>query len=294
MAYDDPYNPPHHAAAAAPSYEPNAYAGVPAYPSTEKFGAPDADVYAEKAEADDALPANTERAQRGRAGLQRPPSTWAQMGPPPRSTGILRMWRKDERGKQWSRGGPWRTGGRLVFCCGTIALLIIISVILAILLYVRPPNVVLNNISIGSDAVSTTTSGFSISISLGITVANPNWFDADFKEISADVRYPGNNTNIFGGGELYNVDFKGYTQSTFDFPLALNYSSSLDPDGTVLSDILTKCGLNGGTTEDLTIDYTLYLKLSILGVKISPSVSSSASFACPLTSSDLESIEGDT
>lgn len=28
--------------------------------------------------------------------------SWA-AGPPPRSTGILRMWRKDERGKQWTR-----------------------------------------------------------------------------------------------------------------------------------------------------------------------------------------------
>lgn len=28
--------------------------------------------------------------------------SWAN-GPPPRSTGILRMWRKDERGKQWTR-----------------------------------------------------------------------------------------------------------------------------------------------------------------------------------------------
>jgi hypothetical protein len=45
----------------------------------------------------------TERVQKGRQGLQAPPMTWAEMGPPPRSTGILRMWRKDERGKQWSR-----------------------------------------------------------------------------------------------------------------------------------------------------------------------------------------------
>lgn len=48
----------------------------------------------------------TERLQPGRANLgQGPESSFAAMGPPPRSTGILRMWRKDERGKQWTRVG---------------------------------------------------------------------------------------------------------------------------------------------------------------------------------------------
>jgi hypothetical protein len=37
--------------------------------------------------------------------------SWAN-GPPPRSTGILRMWRKDERGKQWTRVSHSRTVSR--------------------------------------------------------------------------------------------------------------------------------------------------------------------------------------
>lgn len=44
-----------------------------------------------------------ERERPGRMGLGQPTSSFAAMGPPPRSTGILRMWRKDERGKQWTR-----------------------------------------------------------------------------------------------------------------------------------------------------------------------------------------------
>jgi len=47
----------------------------------------------------------TERAQPGRSGLNQPMKSYAGMGPPPRSTGILSMWRKDERGKQWFRVG---------------------------------------------------------------------------------------------------------------------------------------------------------------------------------------------
>ena len=55
---------------------------------------------AEKME-DGTLP--TQRAQPGRQGLSGAPKSWAEMGPPPRSTGILRMWRKDERGPQWTK-----------------------------------------------------------------------------------------------------------------------------------------------------------------------------------------------
>ena len=48
---------------------------------------------------------NTQRALPGRSGLRNQTKSWAEVGPPPRSTGILRMWRKDERGHQWTRVG---------------------------------------------------------------------------------------------------------------------------------------------------------------------------------------------
>ena len=80
-----------------PSYpsDPSA-GGYQAYPSTEKMK--EEGVYGH----------STERAQPGRSGLREPTQSFAEMGPPPRSTGILRMWRKDERGKQWFRVSQWR------------------------------------------------------------------------------------------------------------------------------------------------------------------------------------------
>lgn len=50
------------------------------------------------------------------------------------------------------------------------------------------------------------------------SVANPNWFDADFKKVSAEVKYNGGQ---FGGGQINNVNFKAYRVSTFDFPFYL-------------------------------------------------------------------------
>nr|XP_031857705.1 uncharacterized protein CI109_006865 [Kwoniella shandongensis]KAA5524777.1 hypothetical protein CI109_006865 [Kwoniella shandongensis] len=278
------------------SHDSNPYGEEPRYPSypTDPSGG---EYYnnmsTEKMVDETRVEESTERAQPGRQGLRQPPRSIAEMGPPPRSTGILRMWRKDERGKQWSRGGGVRTSLRLFCCTFTTAIILIVSIILSIVLYVRPPSIALNSVNLGSQPVSLTSTGMTVSFDLSISVQNPNWFDANFKEISATARYPGNNTNKFGGGTLYNVDFKGYTASTFDFPFTLNYTTALDPNRVILNDlIIEKCGITGGSVQDITVDYDLRLKLKVLGLTISPTISNSASFECPITSKDIESIIG--
>lgn len=52
------------------------------------------------------------------------------------------------------------------------------------------------------------------------SVTNPNWFTADFKQITAKIKYPGLDGD-FGGGTVYNTPFRAYTASTFEFPLTL-------------------------------------------------------------------------
>lgn len=66
------------------------------YPSTDKINVNDQEAYTTPV---------IERERKGRqniGGGGGAEKSWAN-GPPPRSTGILRMWRKDERGKQWTR-----------------------------------------------------------------------------------------------------------------------------------------------------------------------------------------------
>ncbi|KAL0249929.1 hypothetical protein I308_103232 [Cryptococcus tetragattii IND107] len=306
--YDDPYNDPYSGqqrqhTSDANFADPRAHYGqsyayhdanpyeeelqYPSYPTDPSSGDYLNDVNMEKTP-ENVRYESTERAQPGRAGLRRPATSFAGLGPPPRSTGILRVWRKDERGKQWSRGGGIRTSLRFCCCCVTVAILMIVSIILAILLYVRPPSVALNSVTVGSDPVSLTSDGLTVSFDLSISVSNPNWFDANFKEITATARYPGNNTNTFGGGTLYNLDFKGYTESTFNFPFTLKY---VYPNKVILNDLIKKCGI-AGSAQDITIDYDLNMKLKILGITIDPTVSNSASFECPITASDIESIIG--
>ncbi|ORY34783.1 hypothetical protein BCR39DRAFT_514697 [Naematelia encephala] len=263
-----------------PSYPADPSAGdYEAYPSTEKIN-------------DGGYAENTAREQPGRSGVRGQTKSFASLGPPPRSTGILRMWRKDERGEQWFRGGGLRATLRIFGCCLTITIIMLVSIVLAIALYVRPPNVTLQSVNLGNSPVTLTTDGLTVSFNVTISAANPNWFSVDFNEIKATAFYPGNNTNSFGGGTLYNVDFQGYNQYTFDFPFTLNYTTAADPNRVVLNDLISKCGILSGVKSDITVDYDLLLKLKVLGVSISPTVSGSASFECPITESDLEGIIG--
>ena len=145
----------------------------------------------------------------------------------------------------------------------------------------------LNNVQLGASPVSLTSSGLSVSFSVGISVANPNFFNVDFTKITAKARYPGVDSDL-GGGTLNNVNFKGHTESTFDFPFSFNYTTAADPNQVILRDLLAKCGGNGGAAQDITIDYDLDLQLKILGVSIDPKLSSSASFTCPISADDLQ------
>ena len=54
-----------------------------------------------------------------------------------------------------------------------------------------------------------------------------------------------------------------------------------------MRDLYSKCG-GDGSTEDITIDYDLYLKLKVVGITVDPTISSSASFDCPISASDIE------
>ncbi|KAL1406284.1 hypothetical protein Q8F55_007980 [Vanrija albida] len=230
-----------------------------------------------------------ERERPGRMGLGQPTSSFAAMGPPPRSTGILRMWRKDERGKQWTKGGGFRSTGRLVFCCLVVAILIIVSIVLAVLLYIRPPSVVVQTFEADANKVTANAGQFQANITLEVSVNNPNWFNADFKEINVDIHYPGVPNGQFGNGFVKNANFKGYTRSTFAFPLMINYSLAQDPNQLIITDLNAKCG---NTQGQITIDYTIRLWLKILGVSIKPNIASSQTITCPLTGKEIAQVLG--
>jgi hypothetical protein len=91
--------------------------------------------------------------------------------------------------------------------------------------------------------------------------------------------------------------FPANTLTNVTFPFALQYTSAMDPDGTVIADIictpsplpcklhlLTLLHLPAKCTnkQQIKINYDLTLKIHIVAVTISPKISSSASIDCPV------------
>jgi hypothetical protein len=154
---------------------------------------------------------------------------------------------------------------------------------------------------------------------------NPNYFGVSLSKINADVCfcsnsflvniltyvptqifYPINNTKL-GNGNLSNIDFHAHSQTNFTFPIVIVYQTSLDPSNKILVDIATKCGfIGGGAKTQITVNYKITVGLSpymsvsrlltgqyaqigikILFITISPVVSNSLSFDCPISQADI-------
>lgn len=80
--------------------------------------------------------------------------------------------------------------------------------------------------------------------------------------------------------------------STIHFPLTVNYTTAIDSNFSIITDIATKCGFVGSSASDLTVDYNVKLKAKVIVVTIPVSFSSSVSFACPVSQSEIESALG--
>ncbi|KAG8920816.1 hypothetical protein FRC00_009496 [Tulasnella sp. 408] len=178
---------------------------------------------------------------------------------PPKSTGDLRLWRHDERGNMWTKGGRRRCVGR--FCCCTVmmTLFLIVSIVLALALWARPPDIRFNGISLptGGSAVQVQTDSLDINLSLSIGVKNPNFFGASFKSIDATAFYPPL-TSQLGGGTLHDINFPANSDTQFLFPFNITYSSGLDPNNILVTDLVNKCGIKPGSTKSkLTVKYQL-------------------------------------
>jgi len=208
--------------------------------------------------------------------------------PKERTVRGLKDYRYDHQGNLWTKGGRGRCIGR--FCCCTlmIAVLLIVSIVLALALWIRPPGVQLGDVQPVSKAgsqIQIQPDGVTINLGLNISVDNPNYFSINIKNIQADLIYPINNTPI-GGGSLSNVVFKSGENTNITFPFAVNYKTSADPGGKILSDLATKCG----SKSDVTVNYKITVGIRILFVTASPVIQNKFSFPCPLNADDLKGL----
>ncbi|KAF7363548.1 LEA-2 domain-containing protein [Mycena sanguinolenta] len=211
----------------------------------------------------------------------------------PKTAKNLRQYRMDFRGPLWRRGSKASCIFRF-FCCSFMSIVfLVVTILLTLVLFLRPPSITFGDVALGSagaDPIQTqlTTDGVNINMGVNISVENPNFFN---RLIELKIFYPlnGNDTAV-GGGTAKNIVLGSHAETNFTFPFTINYSTSLDPQNHILVDIAEKCGIIGGTKTDLTVDYKITLSVQILFLTISPSISNTFAFACPLSDSEIESL----
>jgi hypothetical protein len=169
------------------------------------------------------------------------------------------------------------------------------STLLVMALWIRPPNININDVGapMTGSAIQLQNDGLQINLGVNISVANPNYFAVAFKKVQAEIFYPIDNT-LMGGGFLSNLVFNAHQTTNFTFPFAIKYQESLDPNRKVIIDIATKCGFVGGAKTNIKVNYKITLGLRILFVVVSPVISNSFSFECPLQQSDVAGLLGGT
>jgi len=209
----------------------------------------------------------------------------------PKSSKSLKRWRHEHQGNLWTAGGGVRCCGRF-FCCSIMMFLFfLIGIVLSLLLWIKPPNVEVGDIQLSSNtsAISLKDDGIAVTLDVPISVSNPNYFSVTFKNIHAEVFYPINNTKV-GTGDLWNLKLDSNKQTNFTVPFTLNYTTTIDPNLNILSDLASHCGFGTGTQSQITVDYSITLDFRILFVPIKPTIKNSASFSCPFSANDLEGL----
>ncbi|KAJ3520684.1 hypothetical protein NMY22_g12642 [Coprinellus aureogranulatus] len=193
----------------------------------------------------------------------------------------LKAYRYDARGALWSKGSRARCCGRFFCCTIMLAVLVIVSIVLSLALWIRPPAVTIGDVITHNTTGSLSgADGLTINLSVNISVNNPNYFTVDFRRIKAEIFYPINDVPM-GGGEAENIEIKSRELTEFTFPFALRYRSSDDPENKVFVDLGSKCGIGGGPRSDITVKYKITVGIRFLVVVVSPVIQNTFRFACP-------------
>ncbi|KAI0273336.1 hypothetical protein BC834DRAFT_853384 [Gloeopeniophorella convolvens] len=204
----------------------------------------------------------------------------------------LRTWRyQNQGGNIWNRGSRPRCFFRFICCTFLIAIFLIISIVLSLALWIEPPDIVVggdgNSVPVITQGIQVVGNGLQVNLGLPVEVINPNYFSAKLTSVTAQIFYPINNT-LVGNGTLHNVKLPAHSNTNFTFPFSIDYTESIDPNNAIITDIASRC--LGSPQGDLRVNYKLKVGIHVFFLTISPTISNSLSFACPISSSDIEDL----
>ncbi|KAH9901351.1 hypothetical protein C8Q73DRAFT_241828 [Cubamyces lactineus] len=196
----------------------------------------------------------------------------------------MRKWRYEHQGEMWTKGSRASCFGRFFCCTIMIFVFLVISIILSLALWLRPPNLIVGEPVPDPSTfnIDTDTESISLGMPVNVSINNPNYFSVTISSLDAQVIYPINNTQI-GFGHLGKVELKQHEQTNFTFPVTVAYNVTSDPSGAVVIDLAKHCGLDPSIPAS-NVKLTVYVKvaLKIFSIPIKHTITQNVDFSCPL------------
>lgn len=56
---------------------------------------------------------------------------------------------------------------------------------------------------------------------------------------------------------MNDVTFHSHSSTNFTFPFSIEYTTTMSSSAQIIDDLVSKCGINGGTVSDITVDYDI-------------------------------------
>ena len=126
-----------------------------------------------------------------------------------------------------------------------------IVAILLVFLFVRPPNLGVKDPDIPSvDAISYQDGEFQFAINISAMVSNPNSVPINIKEFKARLYDESNRKTSIGNCTLpKNFEFHANANTSVTLPCTVAYNTEKDPNLSVLSDLVCRCGFVKGSKK---------------------------------------------
>lgn len=205
------------------------------------------------------------------------------------------IWTKDDKRAFQSRSCPAKLF-RIIIGNLILAIIFIVSIILLIVMFLRPPNVAISGVSVPSqNGVSYQNGAFSFNVSVDISISNPNSISASLSKLKATAYDSQDQTTALGHGEITNQKIKRNDNTTIVFPFQIQYDQSQDSDLSIIRNIASDCGLSlsGGSSSgsgDLSFLFKIEVDVEVLSITVPVNVNRNVSFPCPLSGTSLQGV----
>ncbi|KAI9229057.1 MAG: hypothetical protein DHS80DRAFT_1046, partial [Piptocephalis tieghemiana] len=165
------------------------------------------------------------------------------------------------------------------------AIIIVVVVLAIIIATAKVPDIKVLGVSPvqqGAAGIRQTGDSLAVDMNLRISVDNPNVMGFSLKQVDGTGHSPLLPGVNIANGSLSDVDIPKHSNQVINFPFTVTFSTSTDPNGVILKDVVTKCGLTGQAKQPIPIAYSVKAKVRVLIVNVNVPYDGSTTYDCPI------------